>query len=334
MDFRVEHPIALPSPPSSVLPGPNGTAYVLSSANGTMHTVSASRRVIGSLVLGPGIVQLREGNGSNSLFAISSAPPQLLRIEQKSNRITHRHHLKATPRFMDVVMAGEGRDLVATSSGKAGVVELFDTQAGSLRRTQLDGEIGDLRFRADGQLLLVSNLSGRSLFALSVPDLELIAELPLAMQPQSLCLSRDDGQLFITGDGMDGVAIVFPYNRVLQVDQTVLAGRDPGVMACSDNPALLFVGSASGSDVCVMSIDSYKVIGIVDVAQHPGFITVTPDNQYALVLNRESGDVAFIRIPAIRTNPAIVISKSGASLFTMLSVGREPVHAAVIRGQN
>ena len=52
------------------------------------------------------------------------------------------------------------------------------------------------------------------------------------MQPENLCFNSDQGQLFVTGEGMDGVAIVFPYNT-LEVEQTVLAGRDPGVMACS-----------------------------------------------------------------------------------------------------
>ena len=194
---------------------------------------------------------------------------------------------------------------------------------------QFPGPIGSLRFRADGELLLVANLHTRSLTALSVPDLRLVTELPLAMQPENLCFSADGGQLFVSGEGMDGVAIIFPY-RVLQVDQTVLAGRDPGVMAVSENPAYLFVGSASGSDVCILNIDTRKMVGIVDVAQKPGFITVTPDSQYALVLNQRSGDMAVIHISAFRLNPEASRTKSGAGLFTMIPVGADPVHAAVM----
>lgn len=332
MNFRVDEPISLGAAPSSVLPAPEGYAYVLTPSNGRIHIIGPSRKVMGSLYLAPGLAQVRLGNVDKSLFAISHASSELIRVETGRYRVSQRWDLKAPPRWMDIASTAPGHDLLATSSGTNGWVELFDTKEGKRYKQKLDGELGDLRFRADGQLLLVSNLSSRSLFALSVPDLEVVAELPLAMQPQNLCFNSDQGQLFVTGDGMDGVAIVFPY-RVLQVDQTVLAGRDPGVMACSANPALLFVASASGSDVCVLNIDSRKVIGLVDVAQRPAYITVTPDDQYALVLNKDSGDVAFIRIPAIRTNPAIVISKAGASLFTMLSVGREPVHAAVIRSR-
>ncbi|MBV8811136.1 MAG: hypothetical protein JO033_20910, partial [Acidobacteriaceae bacterium] len=125
-------------------------------------------------------------------------------------------------------------------------------------------------------------------------------------------------------EGMDAVAIVFPYQ--FEVDQTVLAGRDPGVMGCSVTPPYLFVASNSGTDVSILNIGTRKVIGVVQVGQKPSFITVTPDSQYALVLDEQSGDLAVIHVPAIRVNR----SKTGASLFTMLAVGNRPIQGAVV----
>jgi DNA-binding beta-propeller fold protein YncE len=146
------------------------------------------------------------------------------------------------------------------------------------------------------------------------------------MQPDHLCFNADQGQLFVTGEGMDGVAIVFPYNT-MEVEQTVLAGRNPGVMAASGpNPAYLFVASANGSDVSILNIDTRKLIGVVDVGGQCEFIAITPDNRFALALNKNSGAMAVINIPAIRTNRA----KSGAALFTLVDVGAKPVHAAIV----
>ena len=333
MEFRLEEPIPLGAAPTAVVPGNNGVSYVLTPASGSVHLISPARKAISSVHLGPGVTQIRQTPDGKALVGISPETAELTRAEVDNFKTRRTHQLKAKPYAMDAVALNSAHDLLAISEGESGWVELFDFASGKRWSRQLGGRIGDLRFRADGRLLLVANLAGRSLTALSVPKLEPIADLPLAMNPENLCFDKkDQGQLFVTGEGMDGVAIVFPY-RVLQVDQTVLAGRDPGVMASSANPALLFVASASGSDICVLNIDSRKVIGLVDVAEHPTYITITPDDQYALILNRSSGDLAVIRIPAIRTNPAIVISKSGASLFTMLSVGSQPVHAAVIRSQ-
>jgi DNA-binding beta-propeller fold protein YncE len=164
-----------------------------------------------------------------------------------------------------------------------------------------------------------------------MPSLQVIVDLPLAMQPDNLCFSSDGGQLFVSGQGMDGIAIAFTY-LPLEVEQTVLGGRDPGVMACAGNTYLL-IASASGSDICILTIARRRMVGIVEVGQKPSFIAVTPDNQYALVLNEASGDMAVIRLSSIQdrlSDAAKMRGKAGASLFTLLPVGSQPVHAAIV----
>ena len=145
------------------------------------------------------------------------------------------------------------------------------------------------------------------------------------MRPDNLCFNSDEGQLFVTGEGMDAVAIVFPFNT-MEVQQTILAGRDPGIMAASDQPAYLFIASANGSDVSILNIDTRKLIGVVDVGGQPEFIAITPDNRFALVLNEAAGTMAVVGIPTIRATRA----KNGVSLFTLVDVGAKPVHATVI----
>ena len=63
------------------------------------------------------------------------------------------------------------------------------------------------------------------------------------------------------------------------------------------------------------------------VGEDPGFIAVTPDDNYALVLNRKSGDMAVIRTAALVTDE--VFRRKSAALFTMIPVGSRPVSAAV-----
>jgi len=151
-----------------------------------------------------------------------------------------------------------------------------------------------------------------------------MADLPLAMQPENLCFNADGGQLFISGAGMDGVGIVFPYT--LEVDETLLAGRSPGTLACSEKPPYLFVGSRNASDVLILDISTRRMIGLVEVGDVPGRMAITPDSQYALVLSERSGNMAVIHIPAIKGNRM----KSGAALFTMIPVGDKPVDAAIV----
>jgi DNA-binding beta-propeller fold protein YncE len=155
----------------------------------------------------------------------------------------------------------------------------------------------------------------------------------VAMKPETLCFSADQGQLFVGGTGMDAVAIVFVYQPLI-VEQTVLAGQSPGAMATSSTPPYyLFVASRTGPEINILSVATRKVIAVVQAGLGTRQILITPDDQFALVLNEYSGDLAVIRIPTIEANRLrsglINRTKSGASLLTMFPVGDQPVAAAI-----
>jgi DNA-binding beta-propeller fold protein YncE len=155
-------------------------------------------------------------------------------------------------------------------------------------------------------------------------DAEMIVKLPLAVRPDNLCFNVDGGQLFITGEGSDAVVVVFPY-YVPQVAETVLAGHAPGAMGVSRTH--LFVASPESGDVSILNIARRKIEAVTAVGADPGFITVTPDGNFALVLNRASGDMAVIRAGAIVAEAAGRLKS--APLYTMIPVGSRPVSAAV-----
>jgi DNA-binding beta-propeller fold protein YncE len=71
-------------------------------------------------------------------------------------------------------------------------------------------------------------------------------------------------------------------------------------------------------------VETRSLVAAVKVGQEPCYITFTPDNQYALVVNHRSGDLAVIRLPITHRRSMT------APLFTMIPVGAEPVSAAVV----
>lgn len=321
--FRLAKTIPLAAPPTSVIPAHRpGWSYVLTPSDGTVYIIDEQLRPVASRRIADQLSELGLVPSGDRLVTISAEAGQLFELDPATLSIRGQHKLEGKPTNFHVSKAGS----VAVACAESGIVEVIDLTTGVRQNTHLDGQLGQLRFRGDGKLLLVANLKDRSLTALNIPALQRVADLQLAMAPDNLCFKPDGGQLFVSGSGMDAIAIVFPFDT-LEVEQTVLAGRDPGVMACSDIPGgYLFVGNASGSDVSILDVESRKPIGAVQVGERPGFIAITPDNQYALILNRQSDDMAVIRIPAIRRNRA----HTGAALFTMLPVGTDPVHAAVV----
>jgi WD40 repeat protein len=320
--FKLLKPIHLGAPPTAVIAGlPDGHTYVLTGSTGSVHIVDRNLNRVRTMKVAEELFDLGMVPDATRVVAISSGGRELIEIDGSSLRVIRRHKLEAEPIGLDIASG----QYAAVSTGEDGVVELFNLTTGQHTRTRLDGRIGAVRFRRDGALLLVANLHDRLLTALDVPSLRVIADLPLAMRPENLCFNSNGGQLFVSGAGMDGVAIVFPYNT-LEVEQTVLAGRSPGVMACSEDPAYLLVASRNASDVCIFDITTRKMIGIVETGGLAGSMVITPDSQYALVLGEKSGDMAVIHIAAIRGNKW----KSGASLFTLIPVGDRPIDAAIV----
>jgi YVTN family beta-propeller protein len=183
-------------------------------------------------------------------------------------------------------------------------------------------DLGSIRFQSNGKALIVADRQARSLHIFDTATEKRVAELPLAVRPDNLCFSMDGGQLFVTGEGADAVCVVYHYHTP-HVAETVLAGRGPAAMAASGNPGYLFVANPSSGDVSVLSIRDRKVIAVVGVGAEPGYITVTPDSMFALVLNRKSGDMAVLRVGGIQRN-----RQKSASLFTMIPVGSSPVSVA------
>jgi YVTN family beta-propeller protein len=87
---------------------------------------------------------------------------------------------------------------------------------------------------------------------------------------------------------------------------------------------LIFITSPESGNVSVLDVASHKVIAVVAVGSDPGAVAISPDDRFALVLNRESGNVAVLEIEKILPNRY----KSAAPDF-VIPVGSRPVSAAI-----
>ena len=324
--FQLARKIELNAAPSAVI-ATQRQSYALTPANGTVHLLNGVElRKTGSIRLGDHIDSIRLTPDGLSLVGISAQSRQMVVMDVESGKPVYRLGLDYEPLDFDLQVHAESKAVyAAVSGGASGVVEFIDLANRKKRRAPVSGNLGNIRFRLDGGLALVANYQGRSLLVIDTATAAPVCEIALAMRPENLCFNSDQGQLFVSGSGMDGIAIVFPY-RTLEVDQTLLAGHAPGAMACSDTPAYLFVASRAGSEISIVDIDSRRVIAVMQAGQMPSHITITPDQQYALVLNEASGDMAVIRITTITANRR----KTGASLFSMVPVGGRPVDTAIV----
>ena len=318
--FRLFKTIPLNGAPTAVIPAAHQN-YVLTPSTDSVHILDRNLSLTSSHRLSEGISEIRLFPDASALVAAAGPSREILTADVNSLQITHRLKLPAESLSFDLSTSGH----IAASTGPHGTVELWHPASGQHQSIHVGGAVGNIRFRGDGKMLLIARPDERSILGIDVATQKPVAELPLAMEPDNLCFNADQGQLFVTGKGMDGVAIIFPYDT-MEVEQTVLAARGPGIMASSGTPAFLFIASQNGSDVSILNIDTRKLIGVVDVGGQSEFIAITPDNRFALVLNKTSGVMAAIHIPTIKATR----EKKALSLFTLVDVGAKPVHLAVV----
>lgn len=306
-------------------------------------------------------------HAGGKVFATCPDGQALVAIDPHNPRVVGRIGLPAKPivaRLMPdgvtaIVLAGEPNLLLAVDLSKGSVIgrlplpapapdlDLNQGQAAitlpernataqiDLARLKMTGttDVGvpcvALRFRRDGKTILAAAPTAREIISIDCTTGKLLARMPVPIAPMRFCFNRDGGQMFVTGVGQDVVAIVSPFQN--EVDQTVLAGRTPFAMAVSDERNLLFVTNLEGGDLTILDIESRGRVASVHVGESPGDVLLTPDGQYALVVDGRTGNVSVVRIPTVLDHDPGALGKVRAKpLFTIFPTAADARSAIIV----
>lgn len=317
--------IALEANPVQIVDDPvRPLVYAVTPALGEIVAIAVDKlEVVRKLRVGaqPGFAKVSADG--RLLWVLCPLARQLVRIPLAEFRQPDlRIPLPAEPTGFELGPAAESaKDRVAVSLG--GQAALFDAVSGKAVASfsLAGGEAGSIIFRQDGRQLLIADKTSRRLSIFDLATHRPVASLPLAVRPDRICAKADGGQIFVSGEGMDAVVTVYPYQT--EVANTMLAGRSPGAMAVSAAWDYLLVANPAADNVTIVSISNQRVLAVAPVGKRPEFVTVTPDGNYALVLNRESGDMAVLHL-------VIEPRRSrAAAIAARIPVGSSPVSAVV-----
>lgn len=329
--FAVARHIHVDGAPTAVAARPDrARVYALTPANGSVHEIRTDNLTLaGKITVGQSALTMRAAG--NAVYVLCKEPRQLVALALNPMRIDWKLPLPADPVDFEI---SPNLATLAISYGPAGVISFVDlAQRTAFPPVSAPGDIGLVRFQSDSRQLIAANLGARMLSVYHVPTRKLAVNLPLSVRPDHMCFKPDGGELFVTGEGMDAVVVVQPYYTP-QVDKTVLAGHKPGAMAASGSAAsgtgYLFVANPDSGDVSILDLVTKNVVAVTPVGTRPSFITITPDDQYALVLNQVSGDMAVIRIPNVQRAVNEQRRWKKGPLFMLIPVGSKPVSAAIV----
>jgi DNA-binding beta-propeller fold protein YncE len=256
----------------------------------------------------------------SGLIAILTSPPASLHLlDPSTRRVVKRVSLPGEPSGLDLtetMAAVTLQDSVVRVSLASGVVAGVNS---------IGSRCGAIRFRKNGETILVAAPDTKEIVTLDASTGALLTRLPLSFAPARLCPNDDGGQMFVTGTSGDAIAVVSPYQN--EVLETLVAGSTPFGMtvATINGQELLFVTNPASGDLTIFDVYSKGLAASVHVGGNPGEVLVTPGGEYALVINRDSGDVAVIRIRTVLDR-----SVKTKPLFTLFALAAAPQSAAII----
>jgi DNA-binding beta-propeller fold protein YncE len=283
---------------------------------------------------GNSAVAMRVSRTGDALWVLSRDPASLVEVPFSSLGAGRRIRLSGVPDDFDLSVEPELPELACVVNRQERTILIVSLADGVISRTiEAPTEPSIARFRKDAKQIIAGSQSDRSITIYDTALAKTVVRLPISVAPRHFCFTDDGGQLYVTGDGMDAVVTVFPYRT--EVAETRLAGRAPGCMAVTEtNPSYLMLTNPETDGVTVLDVFSGKLTAVIGVGRSPCAIVMTPDREYALVLNQTSGDMAVIWIRALAGNQVggvRVKRYKTAPLFTMIPVGQGPVSAAVVR---
>ncbi|HEV2687168.1 MAG TPA: hypothetical protein VGV35_01400, partial [Bryobacteraceae bacterium] len=222
--FAVARHIRVDGAPTAVVARPQlGRVYALTPANGTVHEIRTDNLTFSrKLKLAGSAISMRLSPDGSELYVLCQEPRRLMAVALDPLRVAWQLELAAGALDFDVSTDGVQ---LAISHGAARTITFVDVarhQAFPLVETP--GEIGVVRFQYSKQLI-AANVSERMLSIYQASTRKLIVNLPIAVRPDHLCFNADGGQLFVTGEGMDGVVVVYP-SYTPEIGETVLAGHN------------------------------------------------------------------------------------------------------------
>lgn len=310
--------VAIDGAPSQVLSAQSRPAvYALTPASGTIHEIQTDTLKAGrTIAVGSHADAIFMSGDETTIYVLARGARSLQAVSLDDWRIAWRLQFPEEP--VDFTLSSQGTMAAVSSSTTVRLVSLKERSIG---HPLGQGDFGPLRFLRNGERLLAGDLSAQQISVYRVNNPRLVAHLPVAVRPENLCFNADDGQMFVTGPGTDSVVILYPYD-IPEVAETVLVGHAPAAMTASQS--LLFIASPTSGDVSVLHIGTHKVLKVMPVGSDPGTVAITPDDRFALVLNRESGNIAVLDTVEILRN-----RNQAAGLVTMIPVGSRPVSAAM-----
>ncbi len=330
-EFRRSGSIALDSAPDQVLSA-SGKLYAVCNASQSIIRIDPGRRiVIGKTAVGATLAGAALTSDGKYLAVATSQPPGLVLIDTSTDQVKLRTALPAVPH----AIATSGAQVAVTMDSQVARIRIPEGVVLGVSAIGA-GSLSSLEYRKDGETIFVTATDARQIVSIDAMTGTVLARLPVPIRPARFCVDGSGGQVFVTGADHDPQLVIFkPYQN--EVDQTLYAGHALFGMAVAPNRNLLFLSNPEAGGVTILYIDSRKIAATIRTGGNPREILIaasddsTTPEEYAFVVDGDTGDVSVIHIPAVLHKPGDpFIAEPPKPVFAVFHGGVSPQSAVII----
>ena len=283
-----------------------------------LSTGRVSSPVSARIPVGPLPYAIDFAPNGKRVYTTSSGSNMLLAIDTQSRSIVARATTGREPVLARVTPDGKSVLVVNRADGSLGIHDAATLAQRASVAVVAQPE--DVAVLPDSSVAFVLSHSEPRLSVVDLRRGVLITHLELAGKPTDMLLKPDGGELYVISPEAHGLQVI--NTRTHEVGDSMVLGSAPTRGVLSSDASLLYVSDTASDRVTPVDIFNRRIVrdpgkGFpVPAGDAPEALRFDPAENLLLVVNRDSGDLAIIRV---RTN----------FLVTLIPVGEHPQDLAV-----
>jgi YVTN family beta-propeller protein len=318
-----------------------GQVRILQTNSGgdNIHVIDPSRHVVVGEITGVPINHGAAAAPDGSRFYFSSEAEQTLHVvDGKTLQVTKKIPLTGRPN--NISISRDGRRVYVGIVSAPGAVDVIDTATlEKVKSIPTKGGIHNVYVTPDGRHVVAGSIAGRVMTVIDQKTEEPVWTLfeegvrPIAFE------TNPDGstkRLFVQISNLHGFAVVdFAQRkevaRITLPDDIPPENVDKGPFNASPSHGLgvapdqrtLWVTSRPNARVYVYALPDLKLLGSVDLAGRPDWVTFTPDSKHVYISTENRDVVVVVDVAARQEVTKVKVGRAPKRVITVTSaVGR------------
>lgn len=314
-------------------PGTRAIRFIQTNAAGdNIHVIDpATNRVVGvidGIPVSHGVVTSPDG----SRIYISDEPEEVLEVvDARTLKVTKKVPLTGRPNNLTV--SKDGKRIYVGISEAPGAVDIIDAATlTKVKSIPVDGQIHNIYTTPDGKFIVSGSVASSVITVINQATEEVAwsTKLSAGIRPMEF-LTNDDGSTkaivvqlsnfhgFVTVDfatHKENARIEHPAIPDVEAHWDGLQGAPAHGLAVLPDKKTLWSTSKVYGTAYVYSLPDLKLLGSVQVGQHPEWVSYTPDGK-------------FLYVAAAGDNSVTVVDTNSRKVVTKIPVGQVPKRNAM-----